>query len=330
MYIYSQEAGLETYESLEALERRPAGSTLWIDINSDSKELLDSLAIKFDLHELTIEDSLTPDHFPKLENFGKYLFIIFRGLAPSSTEEEEDPEDREHSDEEEFTRQVAMYLSKDYLITVRTQDVPWVDAYLRMVKQNPEQHIAIGADALAHRIIDAGIDRFERGLDAWDEEIDELEETAIDTPDDFEMYHVLDLKRELVALRQIAREQRMIILKLVNESSNIIDPDHRRYFKDIDDHALELINTLDKLIDNLQGVRDAYFAFSNIRLGNIMRILTVITTILAPLNMMVGIYGMNFEVLPLAHDPNGFWIMISLITVAVVVMLTFFRKKRWF
>ncbi|RMD85839.1 MAG: magnesium and cobalt transport protein CorA [Candidatus Dadabacteria bacterium] len=329
IYIYDKTNGLSVYDSLESIELSHHEATIWIDIATKSRELLESVASRFKLHELTLEDSLTPDHLPKIENYGNHLFMIIRSLAPQSVVEQEDEEDRDHSEEEEFTRQIGIYLSSSFIITVRSQDIPWLDAIGRQVRQYPERELAVGPEALAHRIIDIAVDRFERGLEVFDREIDELEEVVFDNPDDFEMYDILDLKRELVALRQIAREQRMLILRLINEGSGIISKEWRRYFRDIDDQALGVINYIAKLIDNLQGVRDAYFAFANVRLGDTMRILAVITTILAPLNVIVGIYGMNFKVMPLLHSPHGFWIVMVLQIFITLLLLVYFRKKRW-
>jgi magnesium transporter len=333
IFTYDKSHNLKTLDSLEDMPDLSSLESVWIDLETNSREMVTELAAKFNLHELTIEDSLDRDHLPKLEDYGSYLFLIFRGLAVRasdiaivSTEEEED---RDHSEEEEFTSQVAMYLSEKFVITIRTQDIPWLEAVLRQVRQHPEKTLAMGPDAIAHRVIDVGIDRFERGLELFDKKIDSLEEAAIQGLEEFEMYEILDLKRELVALRQIARSQRAIILRLSNETSPIVEPERKRYFKDIDDQAVSLINTLDKLVDNIQGVRDAYFAMSNVRLGDTMRILAIITTILAPLNIMVGIYGMNFEVMPLLHNKNGFWMIVSSLLAITLIMLAYFRRKRW-
>ncbi len=323
------------FRQLDSISEIPALSTLeclWIDVQTDSRDIVADLAARFSLHELTVEDCLDKDHLPKLEDYGSYLFLIFRGIAVKSATiltEESDEEDREHSEEEEYTSQVAMYLSEKFVITIRTQEISWFEAVLRQVRQHPEKSMASGPDAIAHRVIDVGIDRFERGLEVFDKRIDLLEEAAIRGLEEFEMYQILDLKRELIALRQIARSQRAIMLRLSNETSPIVEPERKRYFKDIDDQAVSLINTLDKLVDNIQGVRDAYFAMSNVRLGDTMRILAIITTILAPLNIMVGIYGMNFEVMPLIHNKNGFWIMVSVLLATTIAMLAYFRRKRW-
>lgn len=326
----------QSFRMLSSISAIPDLSTLecvWIDVETTQREDLNEIAQRFNLHELTLEDSLDRNHLPKLEDYGSYLFLIFRGLALRSPvirpDDTEDSEEEGHSDEEDFTSQVAMYLSEKFVITIRTNDIPWFEAVLRQVKQHPEKTMAMGPDAIAHRVIDVGIDRFERGLELFDKKIDSLEEAAIGRLEEFEMYEILDLKRELIALRQIARSQRAIILRLSNETSPVVEPERRRYFKDIDDQAVSLINILDKLVDNIQGVRDAYFAMSNVRLGDTMRILAIITTILAPLNIMVGIYGMNFEVMPLLHDRNGFWMVVGILLGTTAAMLLYFRKKRW-
>lgn len=331
--IYDKEAGLSTHESLDPAREAPESAMLWVDVETRDPEELGTVAKLFKLHELTVEDCLDRGHSPKLEDFGSYVFMIFRGLKPlqliSEDENELDLEPTDEDDEEPYTRAVSIYLGERYVITHRNDEVPWLDALLRQVTQIPERTLARGTDMLAHRIIDVLIDRFTRGLGAFEDVIDRLEGVAIQAPEDFELSDVLELKRGLGALRQVMRDHKVGISRLAHDRALIGEQKVRRYFRDVDDHATAAIKQIDKQIEMLVGIRDVYFAMANVRLGDIMRILAVITTIAVPLNIVVGLYGMNFAAIPLLDSPYGFWLVIAIMSILTCAMLLFFRRNRW-
>lgn len=338
VYVFKKDKTLIVEESLESLDQHLANEEMiWIDIESKRKEDLEKLEEYFGLHELTIEDCLTPGQAPKFEDFGHYLFFIFRAINPQSElpklekEEESVTEENQEIDkeEEELTRSISIYLSEKFVITHRMNDLPWMDALLRQVKYRPEIFFEEGTNQLAHNIIDVLVDRFLRGISFFEQQIDYLEDHVIEKPDEFEMHDVLELKRQLNTVKHILRDQKAVISRLAVDSNIIKDKQLRRYFRDVEENTNYAINMVNKQIDNLVGIRDVYFAQANVRLGDIMRVLAVITTLAVPLNLVVGLYGMNFDAIPLLHNKNGFWFVMILMLVLAACMLVFFRKKRW-
>ena len=336
-------------EDLAILHELPADTKIWVDIESDDPLEFAPLAKFFGLHELSIEDCLTPNHFPKLEDYGQFTFIIVRGLKPWSEVEdiwetlasgkkaEITPTPHPHQrkskevreEEEKLTRKIAIYLSDRCIITHRRHEISWLDALIRQMSQSPEQILTQGPDAVCYRVMDVLMDRFTRGMNFFENVIEHLEDASFKTPSSFSMSPVLDLKQALVFLRQIIRDQRVVTTKLATDANLPVRKNRRRYFKDIDDHTGNLADIIDKQIDALSGVRDSYFASANVRLSDTMRILAVITTIAAPVNILVGIYGMNFQVMPFLSHPMGFWFMVGLILVVSVTMVAYFRVQRW-
>jgi magnesium transporter len=260
--------------------------------------------------------------------------MLFRGLKPDvflnrdAPAEEEEP-GGEESPGRNLTHKIALCVGPNFVITVRRQEVSWLDAIVRQVKAEPEVLLAKGPWVLTHRIIDVLTDRFLRALAVFERTIDGFEEVALETPEDFKMSDALLLKRQLVALRQMMREQRSIVLRLANDPLLVRGPHLKRYFKDIDDHAVEIIHVLDKQVDNVIALRDTHFAMVNVRLSDTMRVLAVLTTIAAPLNLLVGFYGMNFEFIPLLHNESGFWVVVTAMILLVGIMLAYFRRRRW-
>ena len=334
--VYDPVEGTQISDSLAVLDTLGANAQVWLDIESDESALVSVVATHFGLHELSVEDCLTPGHLPKIEDYGTYIFVILRALKTNAAIDDvlDNPQhsesrDRQPDEGTHLTRKVAVFLSERFLVTFRRHEVPWLDALVRQVRQEPDELLPQGTDAWAHRVIDVLVDRFARGIMHLERRIDILEDTAIEYPERFDLGRLFHTKHEVSSLRHVSREQRAVISRLMSEGARLIKRTRRRYFRDVDDHAISIVSTLDKQVETLLGLRDSYAAFANVRLGDTMRVLTVITTIAAPLNIVVGIYGMNFEHMPLLHNHAGFYILMATIGLLSCLMLWLFRRKRW-
>ena len=325
---FSEATGLVESENLEVLKTAEF-DTVWIDVETNSAEEFQPIAEHFELHELTIEDCFTPNHSPKLENFRNYDFFVFRSLKYGTALEDSLATEDWDEVEEKHTWAVNIYLGYKFIITHRREEVPWLDATFRQLAQRPERVFSGGVDSLIHRILDVMITRFMRSLRFFEIQIDSFEERALKKPEGFDMSAMLELKRDFTGVKQIMINQRAIFSRLSSDSSLISSRQQRRYFKDIDDHAIAILNLIDKHVETLVNARDVYFAMTNVKLGDTMRILAVITTIGVPLNVMVGLYGMNFSILPFSHHPWGFWVIISLLITLTIIMLALFRRRGW-
>jgi magnesium transporter len=337
----------ESFDSLAALSSIPEGAVVWVDIETEDPDELQVLSKRFGLHELAIEDCLTPGHFPKIEDYGDHVFFVLRALKPwsvvediwealaSQLQEKDETIQRlaqkikENAEEGRLTRKVSIFLANNFIITHRRREISWLDAVVRQITQSPERYLHLGTDVLAHRIIDVLTDRFHRGVDFFDNVIESSEDAIVEDPQKFDMGQILALKRALVWLRQIVRDQRGVIARLAADPSLPIAKQRRRYFRDTEDQVRNISNIIEKQIDSMNGVRDSHFAEVNLRLNDTMRILAIITTIAAPLNIVVGMYGMNFEHTPLLHHPAGFWYTVVAMLAIVAVMLVYFRRKKW-
>lgn len=330
IFVYTEEGGLSIYNDIGALSKCDSDAISWIDIDEeDGTETLEAVAHHFGLHELAVEDCLTPGHFPKIEDYGQYYFMIFRGLRSSTELSEVTGHGGTEDVDERFTRKVALFLSDNYLISFRRFDFPWLDAVSRQVKQLPDKTIRLGTSGLAHRVIDVLIDRFQRGLVFFEDLIDELEVKVLTDTEEFNVTSVLELRSDLSSLKQVMRDQKAVISRLATEPTLIEDKQQRRYFKDIEDHALIILNQLDKLAEDVVSLRDAFFNMANVRLNDTMRVLAVIATIAAPLNIIVGLYGMNFQVMPFVNHQYGFWVVFAIIMVLSICAVVYCKKKRW-
>ena len=347
VFVHAPNSPLAVYDNLAALKDVPAEATVWVDVETESEEDLKLLAGHFGLHELAIEDCLTPGHFPKLEDYGHCVFIVLRALKPWAVVEDiwkamasqlEETDDtirrlaekiRENEEEGRLTRKISIFLSRKFIITHRRREISWLDAVVRQISESSQRYLERGTDALAHHVIDVLTDRFLRGINFFEGVIEKAEDESVANPLHFDMGRILELKRALIWLRQIVRDQLQVVARLSMDSSLPVQDNQRRYFKDIVDNVQSIAHVIDKQIDSLTGVRDAYFAATNTRLNDTMRILAIITTIAAPLNVIVGLYGMNFHNMPFLNHAYGFWGTIVFMVVISIAMLLFFRKKQW-
>lgn len=332
IFFYKQDGQFEVSNKISSLQDKKA-DFYWINVRIEDTAELPEIAKFFNLHELSIEDCMTPLHFPKIEDQGTYIFAIFRGLK-SNLDIWEDLvkyEDISRGTEEEtLTHKVALYYSKNFIISVETITVPWIEALIRQLKSNNSLSSPFSPPLfLFYKIIDILVDRFLRGLSEFDDTIDTLEDLAIEETDNFQISYILQIKRKLTYLRQISKDQELVIQKIEYTNDIIKDSAMKKYFRDIKDHAADISKTIDKQISDVLSIRDAYLALVNVKLGDIMRVLAVITTIAVPMNVIVGMYGMNFDNIPLLHSEIGFWIVSTIMIAICIVMIIFFRKKKW-
>ena len=331
--IYLKKLGskIQIFEDLNCLSSVEDTDLIWVDIETEEPSDLAELANFFQLHELAVEDCFTIGHFPKLEEYNNCLFLMIRGLK--STAEIEEIRNSEELDEEynseKLTRGIGIFLGKNFIITHRLYEVSWLDAFLRQFKNSPEIYENFNPQDLALRICNTLSARFLRGVNYFEDEIDAIEDDIIQRPEKFDMLNLLDIKRDLNILISIARDQKTIFARLAQEPNLVSSRQIRRYYKNIEDRMSTTMQSLQRLIDNLGSVRDVYLAVSNVRLNDIMRVLAVITTLTAPLNVIAGIYGMNFSLIPLSENPFGFVAIVSLMFLMLMLLLTYFRRKKW-
>lgn len=332
IFFFKQDGSFDVSNKLSSLNNNQA-DFYWVNVQIEDTAELPEVAKFFKLHELSVEDCMTPLHFPKIEDHGSYIFAIFRGLK-SKLDIWEDLVKYEditrETEEENLTHKLALYYSKNFLVSVETISVPWVDALIRQLKSQDKFQATFAPPLyLFYRLIDVLVDRFLRGLSEFNDTIDTLEDLAIEDTEEFQISYILQIKRKLTYLRQISKDQELVTQKIEYTDDITSDKAMKKYFRDIRDHAVDISKTIEKQISDVLSIRDAYLAMVNVRLGDIMRILAIITTIAVPLNVIVGLYGMNFDVIPLLHNKLGFWIIsISMIFICVA-MLVFFKKKRW-
>jgi magnesium transporter len=304
---------LSTEEQPEAVRPPPKGERIWIEAIGPSVEECSVLVQGLGLHELALEDALLPGHPPKYEVFDDHLFLIAH--TPDT-------------DAEEGTRKIALFLAKDWIVTMLREPLERLHSLEARVRRDPDRYVQAPA-ALAHLVLDHMTDGFEQLVDELRTHVEEIEDVCYGKPHAAQMEKILVMRQEAARLARTVRSQRDVCASLFRTLHPALPKKIQPYLRDIYDHILRVHEMLEGVREGLAAARDAYFASVNTRLNEVMRTLTVIATIMMPLGVVTGIWGMNFDWMPGLHSPWGFWTTIVGMFVLGFGMVAFFRWRRW-
>jgi magnesium transporter len=303
-------------EILDALSD-PA-TRLWVDIDSESRHQHAILEKLFRFHPLTIEDTLNPNSRVKIEPYDGYLFIVLRAIRFCDTTA--DPYDLE-------TENLCIYLGANYVVTVHAGVSQTIDTVADLLQRSPDL-IDRGPARLAHTICDGAVDAYFPILDRVDEFIDGLEARVFEQFDDTALHDIFALKRMVLSLRRYLAPQREIFNVLTNRPTPLVPPESQLYFRDVYDHVLRINDSLDTYRELLSSTLDSYLTQVSNRLGSITKGLSVIATLSVPFVVISGMWGMNFDRIPLAGYPHGFWVMLVLQLAIGVGLVALLRWKK--
>jgi len=293
-----------------------AGVT-WINIDGlQDIPLLEQTGKVFGLHTLTLEDILNTEQRPKIEYHVDYLYIVLKffhidadgGLASD---------------------QVSIVLGHNWLISLQEKDVKLLDPIRERLRVGNGRLRKAGPDYLAHAIIDGIVDSYFVVLDRLGERIEDLENALISHPAPETLRAIQSLKREMILLRKSVWPLREMIGSLGRSDSSLIREPSVIYFRDVYDHAVQVIDTIETYRDMLSGMLDIYLSTISNKMNEIMKVLTVIATIFMPLTFIAGVYGMNFKYMPELEWAWGYFIIWGIMLAIAVWMLVYFKRKKW-
>ncbi|MEM8543510.1 MAG: magnesium/cobalt transporter CorA [Cyanobacteria bacterium P01_H01_bin.119] len=301
-------------------------SVSWLDVQGlGSEPVMRSLGEVFHLHPLVLEDVVNVPQRPKVEQFQNHLLIIMRMVMLK-------PNGRGF-----FNEQVSFILGSHYLLTV--QEEPEIDCFDPVRDRIRRNHGVIrthGADYLAYALIDSVIDGFFPVLEEYGEYIEALEDEVVDNPSRKTIEKIHDLRRELMALRRAIWPQRSAINVLIRDTSNCISPEVRIYLQDCYDHVIQILDILETYRELASSLMDVYLSSVSNRMNEVMKLLTVISTIFIPLTFVAGVYGMNFD--PTESPWNmpelswywGYPLCWGLMSAIALGLIIYFWRVGWF
>jgi len=293
---------------------------LWVSLeNANDSEINATLLDTFQFHPLTIEDCLSFGYqTPKVDDYGKYIFIIANAIKPNGGFKDLE------------TIELNIYLGDNYIVTCFTDEhMPCVETTWQRLKRDGRM-ASRGVDFLCHAVLDTLVDEYMPLLDQMDEEVEWLEDQVLANPKKETLERLLTLKHSVMSLRRVISPQREFINRLSRDEFPQIGKVSRIYFRDIYDHLVRIQDLSESIRDIVSGAVDIYLNSTSLRLNEVMKALTVVSTIFLPLTFLAGVYGMNFKYFPELNWQFGYPLLWGVFFMIVIGMLAFFKKRNWF
>lgn len=294
-----------------------SGVILWVDLMNPSAEEGKILSDVFHFHDLAVEDALSTTHFPKVESYGDYLYLILHRI---------DFKAPEHCFR---THDVDFFLGPNYLVTIHSGDSRSIEEISQVCERN-SLALGEGAAALMHRIIDSIVDHYRPEIDELSDRLDSLEKEVFERTNPRLAKAILDFKRDVSSLRRVVQPQRDVVGRLARREFPFINEAISYRFRDVHDHLVRLADESMFFQDRITSLLDAHLSTVSNQLNSVMKILTVIATVFMPLTFITGLYGMNVD---LPHFGLGgttmFWILMVFMMIISGGMLAVFRSRGW-
>jgi magnesium transporter len=296
---------------------RDSPATLWIDLEAPTDEELRLLEDPFAFHPLAIEDCLTPEHQPKIEDFGPYLFLIFRGV------DLDPPADRFE------TIKLAAFLGPNYLITYHRRPMRSVASVLAKYARDEKGDLFRGVDYLLYEILDHMIEFYFPVLERIEHDIEAVEDRIFTADDENTLDAILSLKRRVMEIKRALTPHRELFGRIARNEFEEITPQTVVFYRDLYDSTYRLAEVADSYRDVLSGTLDAHISMISHRLNEVMKVLTIFATIMLPLTFIAGVYGMNFDFMPELHWRYGYFFVWGIMLAVTGGLLFYFHRRRW-
>jgi magnesium transporter len=297
----------------------PPGLVRWLNLEGlHDVPLVEQLGHAFAIHPLALEDTLHVDQRPKLDDYEHYYYIVAYMIRLDETQQSIEQE------------QVSFVLGPNWLLSFqegKTGDsFELAREHLRKSKGRLRKS---GADYLLYALLDAMVDQYFDVLEKLGEWLEDLEDELIEHPDSKLVQRIYHIKREMLTLRRAIWPLREVINALTKNESELVTASTVLYLRDLYDHTIQVIDTVETYRDVLSGMLDIYLSSLSNRMNEIMKVLTMIATVFIPITFVAGVYGMNFDHMPELHTKYGYAAVWALMILMAGVMVYYFRRKRW-
>ena len=313
---------VEGYDDITAA--RDADETTWVRATEATQAELERVAETFDIHSLTVED-VNNNVRPKTEEFPDYSFTLLKDAELRRG-------DQTFQDEVD-AEAVGIFIGPDWLVTLSTAAVPAVDRVWAQVRKEDRRYLQRGGDFTAYRVIDALVDEYLDILDDIETEIERVEEEVITSTDIETLERINAVRRDLLAFRKIAWPSREAINVLARGDSPFVGEETEKYYRDVYDHLVQVVDLTETYRDLTNGARDIYLNTLSQSTNEVMKALTVVATIFIPLTFVVGVYGMNFADSPYNMPELGWTFGYPAVMVGMAMMvgivLVHFSRRDW-
>jgi magnesium transporter len=304
-------------DAIRAAFEHPADGTLWVDLDVSDDAQAALLADVFHFHPLAVEDARNAKSRVKAEEYPGFLVVVARVV--SFCETTPDPYDLE-------TANLTLFITEHAIVTTHLETLPAVTELVDRLRANPDL-LERGPARIAHQVLDTAVDAYFPVLDQLDEFVDDMEQRVFGRFDEALLQEIFKVKRLVISLRRYLAPQREVLSQITMRPSRFLPPDAQLYFRDVYDHMLRITDALDSYRDLLSSTLDSYLTQVSNRLGAVSKGLAVVGALSIPFVVVAGVYGMNFERIPLSRHPYGFEIMVAIQIALAIVLLVWMRRR---
>ena len=302
----------------EAFPLKDLPTVTWINIDGlHQLDIIEKVGQHFNVHPLVLEDIVNTGQRPKTEEFEDLIFVVLKMLH------------YDENSEKITSEQFSLVLGPNFLISFQEIQGDVFRTVRERIRKPKTRIRKAGCDYLAYALIDAIVDHYFLILEKLGENIEALEEDLLENPSPETLQTLHEMKREMIYLRKQIWPIRELINSLVKGESSLINESTSLFFRDIYDHTIQIIDTIESYRDILSGMLDIYLSTLSNKMNEVMKVLTIIATIFIPITFVAGIYGMNFKFMPELEWRWGYVMVWAIIVVVVGIMIGFFKKKQW-
>ncbi|MDD2331023.1 MAG: magnesium/cobalt transporter CorA [Candidatus Cloacimonetes bacterium] len=318
-YSESEVHSFDPQSAREALDKMASYSgSSWLNVDGlQDIELVEQICSFLDVHKLTIEDILSVNQRPKLEEHNQYLYLVIRMLSSFPADLQVDFE------------QVSFLLKDKILITFQEKTGDTFEYVRKRIFENKGSIRRKNTDYLLYSLLDSIVDHYFLILESVGESLTDLETVLLEKPQKDSLKQIHHFRKEMINIRRSIFPLREVVSRLDKLEEPLLSPNLNLFIRDLYDHTLRVIETLESYRDTISGLLDLYMNSVSIRMNEIMKVLTIIATIFIPLTFIAGIYGMNFDYMPELHWKFGYFASLGLMLALLIFMLLFFRRKNW-
>jgi magnesium transporter len=292
-------------------------STTWINVDAlRDTQLIAKLDSLFGVHPLVLEDIVHTDQRPKMEDYGEYIYVVLKMLYF-------DPKSPDM-----VCEQLSLIVGSNYVLSFQEEEGDYFDNIRERIRKDKGRVRKMGADYLAYNLLDTIVDNYFIVLEKFEEDIGRIEDRLMKgKPVEGSEIHYL--KRRLIFLRKQISPVREVVAALYRADSKLVHKTTEIYFRDLYDHVINVIDTIESFRDILSGLHDIHLSSINLKMNEVMKLLTMISTVFMPLMLIVGIYGMNFDYMPELHWRLGYFAVWGVMSVIALFMWIYFKRKKW-
>lgn len=296
---------------------RDTKSVSWINVDGlHDIKIIEQLGSHFELHPLLLEDVLNTKHRPKVEEYDDYIFLTLKMLGVSKDQKSI------------INEQVSFVLGKNWVISFQEQQGDIFDAIRERLRSSMGNIRKLGPDYLLYRLLDTVVDHYFFVTEHFNDVTTKLEDQVLKDPQENTLHKIQRLKKELISIRKAVNPLREAVSWL-EKDNKLFKQGTKRYLRDVYEHIIQAIDTIENQRDALSTIMDLYHTGVSNRMNEVMKVLTIISTIFIPLTFIAGIYGMNFEYIPELKWKYGYAVFWGLMVTIFVVLLIYFKRKKW-